>query len=407
MKEFKSLKESLEAARYILPESLYRELVEAIEKEEGLGEEEKISVVKETIRTYLRSLAQPGEAVGTVAAQSIGEPGTQMTLRTFHYAGIMEFDVTLGLPRLIEIVDAKQTPSQPLMYIYLKDEYAKDLEKAKEAARKIEYTTLEKIIDNIEWDLGDRVVAIVINAEYMEDKGVTVEMVLEALSKSKLGNVIEDGVREVSEQGVKKIIVYFEISSKQLPDDELFNSNAYHRILEKLKNTYIKGIKGIRKVTVRREESEESYEYMLIVEGSNLREVLMLPEVDHRRSITNDIQEIAQVLGIEAARTAIIEEIKRVLEDSGLDVDIRHLMLIADLMTWPGYVRQIGRLGVVGEKPSPLARAAFEVTVKQLYEAAVWGEEEEFAGVTENIIAGLPPRVGTGSVLLRIGASRK
>lgn len=102
MKEFKSLKESLEAARYILPESLYRELVEAIEKEEGLGEEEKISVVKETIRTYLRSLAQPGEAVGTVAAQSIGEPGTQMTLRTFHYAGIMEFDVTLGLPRLIE-----------------------------------------------------------------------------------------------------------------------------------------------------------------------------------------------------------------------------------------------------------------------------------------------------------------
>jgi len=135
--------------------------------------------------------------------------------------------------------------------------------------------------------------------------------------------------------------------------------------------------------------------------------VLKLPEVDHTRTTTNDIHEIARVLGIEAAREAIVREIKTVLENSGLDVDTRHLMLVADIMTWTGSVRQIGRLGVVGEKPSPLARAAFEVTVKQLFDAAVRGEEERFHGVTENIIAGLPPKVGTGSVLLQLGLARR
>ncbi|MCE4604775.1 MAG: DNA-directed RNA polymerase subunit A'' [Aeropyrum sp.] len=406
--EYRSLEEALSAAKEVLPESVWNDLEKALEDAADLDEAGKIEVVRETIRTYLRSLAQPGEAVGTIAAQSIGEPGTQMTLRTFHYAGIMEFDVTLGLPRLIEIVDAKQTPSQPLMYVYLVGDYAKDVEKAKEAARKIEYTTLEKVLVDIEWDLGDRRVVLVVGQEYMEDKGVTLEMILEALSNSKLGSVKEEEILEEERgEGVRVVSIPFEISEKYLPDEALFNSNSYHKVLEKIKSLYLKGVKGIRKVTVRREEYEGGYEYVLIVEGSNLKDVIMMPEVDHRRTTTNNIQEIAQVLGIEAARNAIIEEIKRVLEDSGLDVDVRHLMLVADLMTWPGYVRQIGRLGVVGEKPSPLARAAFEVTVKQLYEAAVSGEKERFMGVTENIIAGLPPRVGTGSVLLRFAAGRK
>jgi len=148
-------------------------------------------------------------------------------------------------------------------------------------------------------------------------------------------------------------------------------------------------------------------EYAIVTEGSNLAEVLFMEGVDYRRTTTNNIFEIAEVLGIEAARNAIIREIMRVLEDSGLDVDIRHVMLVADVMTWNGTIRQIGRLGVTGEKPSVLARAAFEVTVKQLYDAAVSGEEESLKGVTESVVAGVPPRVGTGLIVTVLGVPRK
>ena len=406
-----SLKRELREARKILPPSVYEELEAKLAKAEDLSEEEKVWVVREAVKTYLAAMVQPGEAVGTVAAQSIGEPGTQMTLRTFHYAGIREFDVTLGLPRLIEIVDAKREPSIPIMYIYLKDEYARDEAKAKEVARKIEYTTLEKILDNIEWSLGDRRVVLRLSAEFMEDKGVDLDLVKDAINSSKLGEVVEDEIEEVEEDGQKFYLVPVLLSERLIADEDLYKTSEIHRALEKFKKLYLKGIKKINKVMVKEVEEETDGGkvkwYYLITEGSNLEEVLKLPEVDHRRTISNDIHEIARVLGIEAAREAIIREIRNVLENSGLDVDVRHLMLVADIMTWTGAVRQIGRMGVVGEKQSPLARAAFEVTVKQLYEAAVRGEEETFHGVIESIIAGLPPKVGTGSVLLRIEAARK
>ncbi len=405
------LKEELERAREILPPSIYEELESKLAEAEDLSEEEKIWVVREAIKTYVAAMVQPGEAVGTVAAQSIGEPGTQMTLRTFHYAGLREFDVTLGLPRLIEIVDAKREPSVPIMHIYLKDEYARDPAKAKEVARKIEYTTLEKILDKIEWSLGDRRVVLRLSAEFMEDKGVTLDMVKDAINGSRYAYVIEEEIQEVEEDGQKFYIVPIELTEKLLPEQSLYKTTEFHKALDKIKKIYLKGIKKINKVSVKEVEEDTPQGkvkwYYLIAEGSNLEEVLKLPEVDHRRTITNDIHEIARVLGIEAAREAIVREIKNVLENSGLDVDVRHLMLVADIMTWTGAVRQIGRVGVVGEKQSPLARAAFEVTVKQLYDAAVRGEEETFHGVIESIIAGLPPRVGTGSVLLRVEPARR
>ena len=405
-----SFKEELSKASYILPRSLLEELKEKLSQAEDLSEEQKAWVVREAVKAYLRAMAQPGEAVGTVAAQSIGEPGTQMTLRTFHYAGIREFDVTLGLPRLIEIVDAKREPSIPVMHVYLRGDAARDENKAKEVARKIEYTTLEKVLEDVIWSIGDRTVELKLSVEFMGDKGVTLDMVVDALRREKIGEVDEDSIREVEENGARFIYVPVKLSEKLLGDDELYRTNAFHRAVEKIKKVYLKGIKKVNKVMIKEVEEEVDGEktrwYYLVTEGSNLEEVLKLPEVDPSKTISNNVHEIARVLGIEAAREAIIREIKSVLEDSGLDVDIRHLMLVADLMTWTGSIRQIGRLGVVGEKPSPLARAAFEVTVKQLYEAAVRGEEERFHGVTENIIAGLPPKVGTGYVLLKFGIPR-
>ncbi len=196
------------------------------------------------------------------------------------------------------------------------------------------------------------------------------------------------------------------VSEKLLPPDYMYDVKTYREIEEKIKKVYLKGIKGIKRAVIQEDfediDGKRRPVYYIITEGSNLREVLNVKGVDYTRTITNNIHEIAEVLGIEAARNAIISEILEVLNSSGLDVDIRHIMLVADIMTWTGHIRQIGRLGVSGEKPSILARAAFEVTVKRLYEAAVAGEEERFQGVTESIIAGIPPLVGTGTVLLKV-----
>ncbi len=391
-----SLKKKLEWAKQILPPSIYEELVEKLDAARDLKAKDKERVVDIVVRDYLAHMVQPGEPVGTVAAQSIGEPGTQMTLRTFHYAGMMEFDVTLGLPRLIEILDARREPSTPIMEIPLAEEYKRDKEKAKEIARRIEYTTLEKVISVIDYTIGDNVFLIRLDPEMLEDKGVTVEAVVSVLEKAKLGEV------RVSEEDPYTIELV--VSEKILPEEQLFDVKKYNDIVAKIKKLYVKGVKNINRATVRCEE--ESGECMIYTDGSKLTEILKIRGVDRTRVRTNNIHEIAEVLGIEAARNAIVDEILKVLQDSGLDVDVRHIMLVADVMTWTGAVRQIGRLGVVGDKRSVLARAAYEVTTKHIFNAAIRGEVEELLGVTETIIAGLVPPVGTSTVLVGAPAPR-
>jgi DNA-directed RNA polymerase subunit A" len=166
---------------------------------------------------------------------------------------------------------------------------------------------------------------------------------------------------------------------------------------EKISNVVVKGIEGIRRVLVR---CDERGEYVLYTEGSALKKVLRVDGVDFRRSTTNNIIEIAEVLGIEAARNAIIEEMISTLEEQGLHVDVRHIMLIADAMTVDGEVKSIGRHGIVGEKASVLSRAAFEVTISHLLNAAMYGEVDELKGVTENVIVGQPIKLGTGAIEL-------
>ena len=395
--------EVLEAVKEILPLSLYEELVKSLNEATDLSDEEKIAVIEEVVRRYVLAMVQPGEPVGVVAAQSIGEPGTQMTLRTFHYAGLMEFDVTLGLPRLIEVVDAKREPSTPIMEIYLDEEHKYSEAKAREIARSIEYTTLEKVMASLQYTLGDRDVIIKLDPEMLEDKGVSVDLVIERIRDSGIGEV---------RLGEDQYTLVVTIDRKVLPEERIFDYRTYKEIESKLRKLYLKGVKGINRTSIRVidekvVDGKVVREYAIVTEGSNLAEVLFMEGVDYRRTTTNNIFEIAEVLGIEAARNAIIKEIMKVLEDAGLDVDIRHVMLVADVMTWNGSIRQIGRLGVAGEKPSVLARAAFEVTVRQFYDAAVAGEEDSLKGVTESIIAGIPPRVGTGLVLMALGIPRR
>ena len=326
---------------------------------------------------YLRSLVEPGEAIGTVAAQSIGEPGTQMTLKTFHYAGVAELNVTLGLPRLIEILDARKNPASPYMTVYLEPKFAKDKEKAQEVQRMIELSTVESISDDITVDLALMQIKITLNNVLMTDKGISPELVVEKLSKLKKGEVLNNQ---------NEIIV----DSKDLTIDEIYKLN------EKIRDLKLKGVKGISRVIMSRDQ--ELDEWVLYTAGSNLPDVLSIPGVDPTRIKTNHIQEIRDTLGIEATRQAIIDEATGVLQEQGLDVDIRHIMLVSDIMTQDGSLRQIGRHGISGEKESVLARASFEVTVKHLLNSAARGERDKLRGITENVIIGQIIPLGTGTV---------
>ena len=361
-----------------LPKLIIEELKSKISKVD-VTREDLIKIVRETVRSYTLAQVEPGEAVGTVAAQSIGEPSTQMTLRTFHYAGVREFNVTLGLPRLIEIVDARKTPSTPMMTIYLDDEHRYSRDKALEIARKIETTTIENVAKLVDIDLFYGAIVIELDEEMLQDKGLTVDDVVKALEKIKSGSIIRDPRAPLT---------------LRIETPEGTDLGRIQKLRDKILNTKIKGIKGIKRVIIQKRGEE----YVLIADGSNLATILGIKGVDPTRTITNDIHEVESILGIEAARSVIINEITNVLKDQGLDVDIRHVMLVADIMTRTGRVRQIGRHGVSGEKGSVLGRAAFEVTVRHLLDAAARGETDELLGVTENVIVGQMIPIGTGIV---------
>jgi len=323
-----------------------------------------------------------GEAVGIVAAQSIGEPGTQMTMRTFHYAGVAE-QVPTGLPRLIEIVDVRKVPKKPLMDIYLGKEYATDEEKAKHVAEKIEEVSLEKVGEVIE-HFKDKTIEIALDPEVLKYEGLTAKEVYAKVKKGVSGKV------ELKEE---ESTIHAKPKAKTL--------KSIRRITNKLSSLHLKGIEGINRAVI----IKDGKEFFIRTGGTNLVEVMKMDEVDQSRIYTNNIKEVEEVLGIEAARNSIIHEAKQVLDMQRLDVNIRHVMLLADAMCMDGVVKSVGRHGLSGQKASVLARAAFEETLKHLIRAAVSGEEDNLIGVTENIIIGQPIPVGTGTV--KLGMKKK
>jgi len=320
---------------------------------------------------------EPGEAVGVVAAQSMGEPSTQMTMRTFHYAGVAELNVTLGLPRIMEIVDARKQPSTPMMTIFLDKEIRSERDSVKAIANQIGAVNFEDIIDSTETSLMDFTVKFKLDSETMKIKGITTDEVVKRLNKSKI---------EVPDFTKKKIT----LKAKTPELKEL------RKLTTKVLAIHIKGIKSVERAVVKKEGDE----YVIYTEGSNLKEVFKMDNIDTTRSKSNDILEVERVLGIEAARGAIISEILDTLNEQGLRVDVRHIMLIASAMTVNGRIRAIGRHGISGDKSSVLARAAFEITVDDLLMAGVKGEYEALDGVVKNVIVGQPVHLGTGMVEL-------
>lgn len=359
-----------------IPEDLVEKIRIRIKNEE-LEEEQLEYLVNKIFINYNNAIVEASEPVGTVAAQSIGEPGTQMTLRTFHYAGVEEFSVTQGLPRLIEIVDARRFPSTPQMTIYLEKPYSESEEEAIKIHNRVEQIRIEQIIHDIDLDYVNWNIVINLIPEICESKGIDMEELPDLLKRYKKKGTIklED----------KSIII----------DPGIEDLQSLQKMREKILKKVIKGIRGIKRGLITPLD-DESNEWVIKTEGTNLQGVINIEGVDAARTVSNHLHEIEKLYGIEAARNMIINEAQQVLDQQGLDVDSRHLLILSDLMCKTGTIQSIGRHGISGAKSSVFARAAFEVTVNQLLDAGLYGEQERLLGIPENVIIGQVCPIGTG-----------
>ena len=367
-----------------------------------LTQAEAKKVVESSMSLMALSKADPYEAVGITTAQSIGEPGTQMTMRTFHYAGVATVNVTQGLPRVIEIVDARKVPKTPTMLIYLEETNlkGKPLNTDEKAVRKIAAalemtTTLDKA--QIDVDVTQRHITM-----KLINKNLRIKQMSGAEVRDKLSRALRLYIQADNEDRPKVLTIIPGVTKEDDLATLATDPPTYTALLqleEKIKKLRLKGLAGISRANVQG-PSRDTGEYYISTIGSNLPVVSEFAGVDRSKTYTNNIEEINKFLGIEAARQAVINEMYDTLEGAGLEVDIRHLLTVADVMTSEGNYRAIGRHGVSGTKHSILARSAFEVTVTHLLQAGVIGERDELSGVTENIIVGQPVSLGTGSVNL-------
>ncbi len=366
-----------------LPPKIEADLKKAFEELKP-SEAQKKKIVEKIKEIYKKSCYEPGEAIGVVTAQSISEPGTQMTMRSYQLAGAVELKVTFGLPRLIEIFDARRVPTTPTMTIYLEKEH-NSKEFAKKLATKIQENKLGDVIENSSIDIVNMTIEFVLSEEKMKQISISKDKIAEVLKK------------------VKNISVSVKSKSIVIKPKTEIEINELQRLKFKLMDMDIKGIKGIKQAVVH----EEGNEWIIKTLGSNLSEILKVKGVDGTRVTTNNIYEVMEVLGIEAARMAIINETRKTLEEQGLDVDIRHILLIADIMTVDGTIKPIGRYGVAGGKASVLARANFEETIKHLTSASIKGEVDRLDSVVENVMINQVVPVGTGMFELVFNPKKK
>ncbi|MDP7505822.1 MAG: DNA-directed RNA polymerase subunit A'' [Candidatus Woesearchaeota archaeon] len=358
-----------------LPKKILTDIQEYIEKKGAINQTKLRKILDNTVTEYQNAKIQPGESVGILSAESIGEPGTQMTLNTFHFAGVAEMNVTLGLPRIIEILDGRKNLQTPAMEIHLKQSYSKGKD-IKKFALSLKETKLSDIALEFSISLVDSEIDVKLDKERMKSLDLTNSQVISSITKQLKGFNVKDN----------KDSILLKSRSKEESLNDIYKAK------EKIKGIHIKGIKDINQVLpVKRDD-----EYIIMTSGSNLSEVLQLEGVDAFRTTTNNIFEIQEVFGIEAARQAIIDEVYKVIENQGFNVDIRHIMLVADTMCVSGILKGITRYGVVSEKASALARASFETPIKHIINAALIGEVDNLNSVVENVMLNQAVPIGTG-----------
>jgi len=356
------------------------------------SEAEAKRVVEEVRRRLEEAKVEVLTPIGIISAQSIAEPTTQMVLRTFHAPGVLAMDVTHGVERFKELVFYVST-STPTMTIHLKPEYAGDRRKAEAAAKRLREIRVKDLlreyrIDNLAFSLE-----LVLDREKMRDSDVDDEELINFLKKAVKG--IKGSVQ--IEGNLVKISMV-EAAGRERP--YLTLRQWTQRILEKR----IRGVGGIERVWV---EATEEGEFVIKTRGSNLKEVVRLEFVDPPRTITNDCKEIYEVLGVEAARACILNELSRILSEQGLEVDRRYVSLVADAMTHTGKPTPLSLQasgvpsGFFSEMKTPLSKMAYEWVYHVVLNTARRGEDNPIRGPLDALIMGQTPPVGTGRVEVR------
>lgn len=386
---------------------------------------------------FNQSVAHAGEMCGTLAAQSIGEPATQMTLNTFHYAGVSSKNVTLGVPRLKEILNVAKNIKTPSMTVYLDKEYSGAIENAKKILSLIQYTTLKTVTSatEIHYDPDPRSTLIEADKDFVDaffsieageddqfsnhspyvlrleldnakmvDKSLTMDEVANKIAASFSGQM---SIIWSDDNDEKRVIRCRVVNNKEMTEQAI-EEDVMLRNIEQymLSGLDLRGIKGIDRVfliehkrTQLNDETgsfEQNPEWVLETDGINLAEVMAIEGVDATRTYANSFVEILQVLGIEATRSALLRELRAVIEFDGSYVNYRHLALLTDTMTSRGHIMAITRHGINRAETGALMRSSFEETVEILMDAAAAGETDDCRGVSENVMLGQTAPVGTG-----------
>ena len=387
---------------------------------------------------FHESKTQASEMVGTIAAQSIGEPATQMTLNTFHFAGVSsKSNVIRGVPRLKELLHISKSIKAPSLTIYLKDDIKYNKDAAKNVLNNIELTSLHSITKsvrifydpddentNIEEDKDlieiykvynemDKVLNecqgsnLVIRYEFDKQLLMEKEITMEEIHHKIYNHFKDEAACIYSDDNSNKLIFRLRLMKlKKNITEKLNDINVLKNIEKNLREkVIIKGVNNIKSVTMRQEQNsfvkkDKSYvqekEWVLDTDGLNLQEIMNHPKVDETKTYSNDIYEIYEVLGIEAAKNIIMKELREVIDDAGNYVNFRHISLLCDTMTHKGYLMSIDRFGINRGNIGPLAKCSFEETTDQLFKASIFGETDKLTGVSSNIMMGQIPPCGTG-----------
>ena len=410
------------------------------------------------IMRYKKAIIAPGEMVGMIAAQSIGEPTTQMTLNTFHYAGVAsKSNVTRGVPRIEEILSITENPKNPSLTIYLNQQDETEKEKAHDMINKLEHTKMVDIVDTLDIYFDpDDMETLIKQDKPMIDRYYYYDKILDECSKSQVGDVkkskwiirMELNKQEMLNLNINIDTVYFVL--KTIYKDDIsciysdFNSdNLVFRIrlqnimkkkgtnqLDQFDEIYmlknfqenllykivLRGVSGIEKVNFRKINSilsfnknsdiiEENDIYVLDTVGTNLLTILSLDNIDSKRTCSNNIVEIYNVLGIEAAREAIYNELSEVLEFDSAYVNFHHMSLLCDRMTCNEKMVSIFRHGINNDNIGPIAKASFEETSEMFLKAARHAELDEMRGISANVMCGQEGNFGTGSFKLYLNTN--
>jgi len=393
-------------------------------------------VVGEVKDKFLKAICDPAEMVGTLAAQSIGEPATQMTLNTFHYAGVASKSVTGGVPRLKEIINVAVNIRTPALNVYLHPDYSRTEEDAHQILRKLTYTRLRDITASVEifydpkldstdieedqdfvdafFAIPDEDIRLDLHSPWLLRLELDRAKVLEGgYEMSQIVNAIVDTVgKDVfvihSEDNAPKLIVRLRVISEKedeelAGDEDMFLKRIEGTILDQV---VLGGIPGIQRVFISegkqvvlsgKGEYDQAKEWFLETDGINLKEVLAVDGVDPIRTYSNNCHEIWSTLGIEAGRNALYKELNGVIEMGGSYVNYRHLALLCDLMCNKGELMSITRHGINRTDAGALSRCSFEETVEILLEAAAVGDVDDCRGVAENVLLGQMAPMGTGA----------